>query len=333
MTQAPSRREYAGRRLSGREIAEIAERHNISDLAARTRKIVRQGREFMALCAFHSERSGSMRLNDQKGTFHCFGCGKSGDIVTYVMETEGLGFVDALRWLGAADLPHVDPALRARAAAEDAAERAAAIAEAAAIWKRCSPAAGTPAEVYARSRGITMPLPPSIRFGMVYPWRDKETGELGPDLPALIGAVTNAAGAVVAIQRIFLRDGGRAKANMEKPKLSLGRVKGAALRLDQHHAGSVAEVVITEGPEDGLSLAQEMPDQRIWVALGTAMMPEIAYPPELRSIVIAGQNDSAGRAAVAKAEASLRSRGFEVRLMWPAAGFKDWNDQLRGIRS
>lgn len=311
-----------------RRVDEARQMHNISDIVARTRKVTKAGnREKVALCAFHNERSPSMQLNDAKGTYHCFGCKASGDIIRYVMETEGLGFVDALDWLGASDLPIVSPEQRAQRAAEDAAERAQAIAEARMFWERGVPAAGTPAEVYARSRGIVMPLPSSIRFGMVPAWRDKETGEWARDLPALIGAVT-IDGELVAIQRIFLRNGGRAKANMTKPKLSLGRVLGGALWLGP----PAEEIIITEGPEDALSLAQEIEGRTVLAALGTAMMPEIKYPPIVRRITIAGQNDAAGRLAVDKAALALTERGFDVRLMFPHADYKDWNDQLRGVR-
>lgn len=73
--------------------------------------------------------------------------------------------------------------------------------------------------------------------------------------------------------------------------------------------------------------------ERIVATLGTAMMPHIDYPRRIVSIVIAGQNDAAGRAAVEKAEEELIERGYATRVMWPAEGFKDWNDQLRGIRA
>ncbi|MDB5733181.1 MAG: hypothetical protein JWQ03_3076 [Variovorax sp.] len=316
-----------------RIVDEIKAQHNISDLVGRSRKLHRAGKEVVALCAFHPERSPSMRINDAKGTYHCFGCGASGDAVRYVMQTEGLGFIDSLKWLGAADLPIVDPASRARAAEEDAAERAAAVASARAVWDCAVDPAGTAADVYARSRGITTALPPSIRFATTPAWYDKETGEAGPDLPALIGAVTRG-DELVAVQRIFLSRGGRAKANMKKPKLSLGRVKGGALKLDGScpTIADASEIIITEGPEDGLSLAQEMPDRRVWVALGTALMPEVQYPPDVRSIVIAGQNDDAGRHAALQAADALIQRGFKVRTMYPDPAFKDWNDQLRGIR-
>jgi DNA primase len=308
-------------------VDEIRTMHNISEIIGRYTTLRKTGREVAGLCVFHNERSPSLRVNDAKGTYHCFGCGASGDVIRFVMDKEGKSFLDALSWLGASDLPVVSPEQRAQRAAEDAADREQAIAEARMFWDRSRPAAGTPAQVYARARGITMPLPPSIRFGMVPAWRDRETGEWGRDLPALIGAVTIGED-LVAIQRIFLRDGGRAKANMKKPKLSLGRVMGGALWLGP----PACEIIITEGPEDALSLAQEIPGRTVAAALGTAMMPAIRYPAQVRRITIAGQNDKAGALAVDQAAAALTELGFSVRTMFPHPDYKDWNDQLRGIR-
>lgn len=309
-----------------RLVDEARDRHNISDVVARSRKVTRAGRERRALCAFHSERSPSMQLNDAKGTYHCFGCRASGDVVKYVMETERIGFMDALRWLGAANLPAVNPDARARAVEEDAAEREAAIAEARRFWEQCGPLPGTDGDRYLSGRGIDI-RPDAFRFGQVPAWRDKSTGEWGKRLPALLGAVT-IGDDVVAAQRIFLRDQGRAKANMKRPKLSIGRVLGGAIWIGP----PANEVVITEGPEDALSLAQEMPGRTVLAALGTAFMPAIIFPEIVTSILIAGQNDKAGTAAVDAAAEALLSKGFAVSVMWPDEGFKDWNDQLRGIR-
>lgn len=307
---------------------EARERYDLSAIVGRRTKLRRAGRELVGLCPFHSERTPSLHVNDATGLYHCFGCGAGGDAIRFVMETEGVGFTDALRWLGAAGLPPVDPAQRAKAAAEDAAARAEAIAEAAAVWDAASPAAGTPAEVYARSRGIVGTLPPSIRFARTPAWRDRETGEVGPDLPAMVGAIVDGTGDLIGVQRIFLSDGGKAKARMKRPKLTLGRVLGGALRL-----GPVAaDVIVCEGPEDGLTLAQELPGSSVWVTLGTAMMPAVQYPPEVRSIVLAGDNNAAGRAAVEQAALALTNAGYAVRTMYPADGFADFNDMLRGVR-
>ena len=54
---------------------------------------------FIALCPFHKEKTPSFNISDDKGFYHCFGCGKNGDIFTYVMEMENIGFTDALKSL------------------------------------------------------------------------------------------------------------------------------------------------------------------------------------------------------------------------------------------
>ena len=312
-----------------READEARERYDLSSLIGRRTKLRRAGREMVGLCVFHQERSPSLHVNDATGLYHCFGCGAAGDAIRFVMETESLRFMEALRWLGSANLPPVDPEQRARAMAEDTAARAEAIAEALAVWESGAPAAGTPAEVYARSRGITMELPPTIRFTHTYAWRNRETGEVGPDLPAMIGAVVDGDGTLTGLQRIFLADGGRAKAAMKRPKLTLGRVLGGALRLGP----PAPELIVCEGPEDGLTLAQEIPGASVWVTLGTSMMPSVQYPPGVRSIVLAGDNNTAGRAAVDRSALALNDAGYSVRVMYPEDGFADFNDMLRGIRS
>ncbi len=54
---------------------------------------------YIALCPFHKEKTPSFNISDDKGFFHCFGCGKNGDIFSYVMEMENISFFDALKKL------------------------------------------------------------------------------------------------------------------------------------------------------------------------------------------------------------------------------------------
>lgn len=305
-------------------------RVNLSDVIRPYTALKPRGRELVGLCPFHDERSPSFEVNDAKGTYHCFGCSKAGNALIFLMERAGMTFRDAFEALKGDKFPAVSEDERAKRKEEDAAQRAEAIADAKRLWNKTRPVQGTPGETYVRARGITASLPASIRFGHVPLSRDDD-GNWREPMPALVGAITMGAD-LVAIQRIFLRDDGTDK-RWPKPrrsKFSLGRVKGGALRLD--HGLSGTEIIITEGPEDGLTLMQEMPGRRVWVALGTDMMPSIEFPPDVDSILIAGQNDKAGRGAVERAGEALLSRGYSVRDTYPAPEFKDWNDQLRGIR-
>lgn len=335
-----------GRRISGggpsrlsdadfrRLIDEAKAKKNLSDIVGRHTTLRRRGgRELVGLCPFHEERTPSFEVNDAKGLYYCHGCGASGDHFRFLKEKDGLPFRDAFEAMTNETFPDVSAEERARQKAEDEKLRAEAIADARGFWDAAVPATGTLAEAYLLSRGIVLPIPASIRFGMVPAARD-EAGNWKRSFPAMIGAVTDGTD-VVAIQRVFLDDRGAGKRWGKKSKLTLGRARGGALRLDRTDVRPTdpGEVILTEGPEDGLTLAQELPDRQIWVALGTAMMPEVRFPDHVHSIVVAGQNDRAGRAAVEAAGDMLMERGYAVRAMYPDLAFKDWNDQLRGIRA
>ena len=92
-------------------------------------------------------------------------------------------------------------------------------------------------------------------------------------------------------------------------------------------------VIVCEGPEDGLTLAQELDGDPVLVACGTSLMPRLDLPLSVRNVVLAGDNNPAGRAAVAEATGVFVDRGLTVTPIYPKPGFKDWNDELRGVRS
>ena len=313
-----------------RAVDQAKARYDLSSIIGRYTTLKRAGPQAMrGLCMFHKERSPSFHVYDADGGYFCFGCGAHGDVIDFLRNHLSMGMIEALRWLDSTALPEVTAEQRAKQAEEAEADRAASIELARTVWRNAIPAAATPAEVYARSRAITIPLPASIRFARTPTWYDRETGECGPSIPAVIGCVQDADGAFMGIQRIFLSKGGQAKASMPKPKLTLGRFKGGALRL-----GPPAEqIIVSEGPEDGWTLQQELPGSTVWAALGTANMASMLFPPAVRHVRLAGDNGAAGRTAVATAADAHAQRGLEVSAFFPPDGFKDFNDQLRGIRA
>lgn len=91
---------------------ELRARTTLSALIGRSVKITRAGREWKACCPFHNEKTPSFTINDDKGFYHCFGCGAHGDAIRWLTDQQGLPFMDAVKELAAAagmDVPQADP--------------------------------------------------------------------------------------------------------------------------------------------------------------------------------------------------------------------------------
>ncbi|MEO1040616.1 MAG: DNA primase [Pseudomonadota bacterium] len=93
-------------------IDELKARIRPSDLIGRSVALKRQGREFAGLSPFKKERTPSFFVNDEKGFYHCFASQKHGDVITWLQETQGLSFIEAVEQLAAEagmDVPKPDP--------------------------------------------------------------------------------------------------------------------------------------------------------------------------------------------------------------------------------
>lgn len=298
------------------DLKSIRRANPLPAIAGRLVKLKAAGAEFKACCPFHADRTPSFTIYSGGQRFQCFGCGAAGDVLDFVQRAYAVSLPEAARMLGAGDVPTVEVA-RLKPAELEKASRSP---DAVAIWERAGSAAGTPAEAYLRFRGIVPPYPAALRFLRL------PCGNLG-QTPCLICAVQDVAGNVTGIQRIFLAPDGNGKADIAKPKLSLGKVKGGAIRLGDLDGSGV--LTVCEGPEDGLSLLA-MLGGPVWVSAGTTFLPAMQFPPEVRSILIGADNDEAGREAAAKAVQAFTARALPVRIIRPLAGFKDFNDELRG---
>ncbi len=82
--------------IKASSLRDLKLRVNIHDVVARTVALKSAGgHRFKGLCPFHTEKTPSFHVSGDKGFFKCFGCGKAGDILNFVMETEGLQFTEA----------------------------------------------------------------------------------------------------------------------------------------------------------------------------------------------------------------------------------------------
>ena len=104
--------------LSPAFLDELRARTLLSAVISPSVKLIRAGREWKACCPFHSEKTPSFTINDEKGFYHCFGCGAHGDAIRFLTDARGLPFMDAVKELAAKagiDVPAPDPRARERA--------------------------------------------------------------------------------------------------------------------------------------------------------------------------------------------------------------------------
>ena len=302
------------------DLAEIRRRHPLPEVARGIVQLRASGNEWVACCPFHADKTPSFTIYRSDGggwRAHCFGCGWHGDVLDLVQRAYGVALPEAARMLQSGDgLQWLNDGGSDKSRLARPTD-----ALALATWRRTVPSAETPAESYLRGRGLQPPYPPDLRFAVL------ACDDLGPT-PCLVCAVRDVSGAVTGIQRIWLAPDGNGKAAVACPKRSLGRVKGGAIRLTFATDFDNGAVTVCEGPEDGLSLLH-MLGGPVWVAAGAGFLPAMLFPPEVRQVVIGADNDPAGIAAARTAAHAFVSRGLSVRILSPAQGCKDFNDEIR----
>jgi DNA primase len=87
-------------RIPEETIQEIKSRVNIVEVIGEYVRLTKAGQNYKGLCPFHTEKTPSFMVSPQKNIFHCFGCGKGGNIFSFLMDLKGLSFPDAVSMLG-----------------------------------------------------------------------------------------------------------------------------------------------------------------------------------------------------------------------------------------
>ena len=85
--------------FSEEDIHKVREANDIVELFSERTTLRRRGRDFWCCCPFHQEKTPSCKIDPATQTWHCFGCGEGGDVISYVRKLDDVGFVDAIRFL------------------------------------------------------------------------------------------------------------------------------------------------------------------------------------------------------------------------------------------
>lgn len=94
------------KRIPEEVIDRVRNEADIVDIISNYVQLKKAGRNYSGLCPFHGEKTPSFSVSPEKQIFHCFGCGKGGNVFSFLMEHDGLSFVEAVK--KTADLSHVD---------------------------------------------------------------------------------------------------------------------------------------------------------------------------------------------------------------------------------
>ena len=159
---------------------ELRQRIGLADLIGRRTPLTRKGREHLGLCPFHKEKTPSFTVNEEKGFYHCFGCGEHGSGIDFIMRIEGLSFPEAVRRLAEeagmevpVDSPQERERERRRQSLYEVMEAATAYFE-----KRLRMPEGKAALEYLQGRGLNNATIARFRLGFAPESRDAIKGAL-----------------------------------------------------------------------------------------------------------------------------------------------------------
>jgi len=264
----------------------------------------REGAGWRAFCPAHqnrNKRSLSIRVTDGLILLYCF-CGCT---IQAICDALRLRVVDLFIASGTVNSTPQWSLEQRRAYARD-------------IWRHSHRAPGTIAEHYLSSRGIVLAPPPSIRFIALRKHR-----EFGWPFPVMVAGLQDRDDQFSGVLVTYLAADGSGKAPVDPVRKTYGVLRGSTVRL----APAGERLVMCEGIETGLSVAQACPELPVWCALSAMNLARVDVPTCVREIIIAADGDEAGERAAKAAATKFLREGRGVRIARPEPG-RDFNDEL-----
>ena len=338
-----------------RFLDELIARTDIVDLVSESVRLTKKGRNYWGLCPFHSEKTPSFSVSADKQIFKCFGCGKGGGAINFVMEMENLPFRDAVEVLAKraglempADTGGPSAGARARR------EKLLAINKQAArtFHKWLYEPEGAQGLEYLRKRGLSQRT--LTRFGLGFApnrWDAliEALAQEGYDKRDLLDAglaVNNKDGRIydrfrnrvmfpiIDIRGEVIGFGGRVMDDstpkyLNSPDTPVYNKSRNVFALNIAKKSKAGRVILTEGYMDTISLHQAGFDSAV-ASLGTSLTQEHAQllSRYFKEAVIAYDGDGAGVAAAQRAIPLLEKAGLKVRVL-KVTGAKDPDEFIK----
>ena len=333
---------------------ELKLRSSLPEVVGRRVQLRKKGREWEGLCPFHKEKTPSFTVNEEKGFYHCFGCGEHGSVFDFVMKTDGLSFPETVERLAqdaGMQVPQDTPEERQRTERRKGLED---VTEAACTWfeRNLYMPEGKAALDYLRGRGLDDDTIKTFRVGfapnsrnalkgallrdeipenllvdsglLIRPPDDRSPDDRRDNSPydrfrgRVMFPIMNRQGRVIAFGGRILGDGEPKYLNSpETPIFHKGQVLyglGQALAA----ARTSGHIIVTEGYMDVIALHMAGFHEAV-APLGTALTEDHlrAMWKVVREPVLCFDGDNAGRRAAARAaerSLPLLKSGYGLRF-------------------
>lgn len=336
-------------------IDELIDRNDIADVAGSYTQLKRAGRRLAGLCPFHNEKTPSFTVFQDTRSFYCFGCGASGDVISFIMKAENLSYMEAVKYLAqraGMEMPeNTDSRLSNLRTRILAANREAARF----FFRSLNSEAGKEARGYLRRRGLKDST--ITRFGIGYApdsWSDlrdhlyslgfKEEEVLAAGLcrksqkgsvldffrDRVMFPVIDLTGNVVAFSGRRLKDNGDPRKYVNTTDTLVFKKSKVlfAMNLAKNSLARSREIILAEGQMDAISMHQAGFDNAV-AALGTALTEEHIkiMSNYADSVVIAYDADEAGRKATQRAIGLFRNSPLSIKVL-DMTGAKDADEYI-----
>lgn len=333
-------------------VAFLKSRVSLSSIVTRYVTLQKKGQRLAACCPFHSEKTPSFYVDDRKGLFHCFGCGKGGDLIGFVQEIEHLEFYEALEFL--AEIAGVElPRRRRSGPSRDKIERLRAVFDAAAGFYADQLAWQTEATQYLVDRGIQPNTWRLFKLGYASKAWDQLYHHLAKDHDPILlqqtglfrsgksGApydlfrhriifpIHDLHGHVIAFGGRRLGDEGPKYINSPESALFKKGRQVYNLNFAKAIAKRTKRIIVVEGYLDVLQLTQAGFGETV-APMGTALTPNQAHllARFADTVLLNFDGDEAGFRAARKSTETLLKENFDLRVICLPQG-SDPDDYVR----
>jgi len=304
----------------------------------------KSGARYSGRCPFHEERTPSFSVNPADKLYHCFGCGKGGDVITFVRETESLDFAGAVEWLAerfrvTLEYEETSPQLEESRKRRDRLH--AVLEQAAAFYERhlWESAAGAPVRAYLESRGLGEPICREFKLGLSpgtgLAQKAQQKGFTREELlgagltnargndyfpPRLMFPLTDARGRIVGFQARKLSEDDPLRGKyVNSPEGELFHKSAIlyGLHLARTAIAKQERGVVVEGNTDVIALRQAG-FEPVVASMGTALTERQLKELQrlTRRLYLCFDSDAAGEEATLRGmELAKEKLGFDVRVV------------------